>query len=98
MFVCSGARAPNSSFLTGEGAHRIHGEVVKHNEPGLIDRALPLWGIEREGRNVDVELFAGRGHHPVGSSHETRRPVHRTPPHTFKIPPRLFSRPPPHHP
>src|SRR6516162_5325754 len=38
-----------------------------------IDRSLPLWGIERKRRNIDVELFAGRGHHAVGSGHETGR-------------------------
>src|ERR1700722_19086939 len=38
-----------------------------------IDRSLPLWGIERKRRNIDVELLAGRGHHAVGSGHETGR-------------------------
>src|SRR5215471_179885 len=36
-----------------------------------VNRAPPLRGIEGESRNVDVELFAGRGHHSVGSRHET---------------------------
>src|SRR3984893_17587465 len=38
-----------------------------------IDRSFPLRGIERKRRNIDVELLAGRGHHAIGSGHDTGR-------------------------
>src|SRR5262245_42429482 len=37
----------------------------------LVDRAFALWGVEREGGDLDAELLASRGHHAVGSGHET---------------------------
>src|SRR5262249_27803613 len=40
--------------------------------PPLINRALALRGVEREGGNGDVEFLPRGGHHAVGSRHETR--------------------------
>src|ERR1700694_1108208 len=37
-----------------------------------IDGAGAMRAIEREGGNVDVEIFACRRHHAVSSDHETR--------------------------
>src|ERR1700756_2052629 len=57
-----------------------------------IDRSLPLWGIERKRRNIDVELLAGRGHHAVGSGHETGRRGERHAAGIFEILTRLEHR------
>src|SRR5262252_11209730 len=54
-----------------------------------IDRSLPLWGIERKRRNIYVELLAGRGHHAVGSGHETGRRGERHAAGIFEILTRL---------
>src|SRR5262252_540031 len=54
-----------------------------------IDRSLPLWGIERKRRNIYVELLAGRGHHAVGSGHETGRRGERHAAGIFEILARL---------
>src|SRR5262245_45930429 len=58
----------------------------------LINRALALRGIEGESRNVDVELFAGRRHHSVGSRHETGRRRQRNAAGIFEILARLEHR------
>src|SRR5215472_16778855 len=57
-----------------------------------IDRSLPLWGIERKRRNIDVESLAGRGHHAVGSGHETGRRGKRHAASIFEILTRLEHR------
>src|SRR5499427_7876491 len=57
-----------------------------------IDRSLPLWGIERKRRNIYVELLAGRGHHAVGSGHETGRRGERHAAGIFEILARLEHR------
>src|SRR5215472_5343369 len=57
-----------------------------------IDRSLPLWGIERKRRNIDVESLAGCGHHAVGSGHETGRRGERHAASIFEILTRLEHR------
>src|SRR5262249_15466776 len=50
-----------------------------------IDGPLPLRGIERKRRNIDVELLASLGHHAVGSRHETGGRGGRHPAGVFEI-------------
>src|SRR5262249_2341667 len=53
---------------------------------------LPLRGIERKRRNIDVELLASLGHHAVGSGHETGGRGERHPAGVFEILTRLEHR------
>src|SRR5262249_61967101 len=57
-----------------------------------IDGPLPLRGIERKRRNIDVELLASLGHHAVGSGHETGGRGERHPAGVFEILTRLEHR------
>src|SRR5262245_368294 len=72
--VASGMWVPACAGTTRRGIGDLRApSPYRARNANLIDRALALGGVEREGGNVDVELLAGGGDHAVGSGHETGR-------------------------
>src|SRR6516162_3672836 len=69
----SATRPTRSSRWTYASRRRHRDAASSPPSQASIDRSLPLWGIERKRRNIDVESLAGRVHHAVGSGHETGR-------------------------
>src|SRR5262249_15834230 len=65
---------------------------IRYSLFALVDGSLALRGIEREGRDLDVEPLAGGGHHAVAAGHEAGRRRQRNPAGVFEVFPRLEPR------
>src|SRR5215472_15044751 len=86
----SSATPPTRSSRWTYASRRRHRDAASSPpSQASIDRSLPLWGIERKRRNIDVESLAGRVHHAVGSGHETGRRGERHAAGIFEILARL---------